>query len=582
MTDKKVTRNFAKWGASPGWRIRFWILAAVLLWCAIPLSPNTIDSDFWGHVQYGADSLEHGLARTSTYAFTSEGFRWINHENLCEISFAWLTAVFGHQSVLVLKCLFGCLVIGLIIRSAVIKSVQTGIIIVVAPLVAVNLSFYWGLRPQVFSFTFFAIAIAMTEQYVAGRTVKRMTGKAFGMLVLAFVVLFALWANSHGGFVAGICVFNLLVGCRAVEAYVKNRDWQLSLRFCTLIITSSFATLANPYGYELHLWLVESLRVPRPEVTEWHRLDLFGGGASKVWAVLGLTAVGYIGTREKRDWAKAIVFVAVLLQALSHQRHLPFVAILFGFWVPQHLSSMVSRIPIILPTRKESRYDTPWFAIGPLAALCMILGFQVGTRLLSIEVPLDEYPVAAVQFMADHEIQDRIVVTGEWAQYVLAVAGARTRHDNGCRVAFDGRFRTCYPQSVVDMHFDFFRGDAPDHLRYRALDSPPPDPKRVLSYCNPNLVLLKTTEEFASGIMRESQEWCLLYSDQTAELWGRSEIYDQRDAKNYIAASQRVDASNVASSATSSRGSVEWPAKPKPGRTETALVSQSARGSDDD
>ena len=580
MSEKQIISPKSLWRDSPSWGSRFWVLAVVLLWCAIPLSPNTVDSDFWGHVQYGQDSLDYGIAQTSTYNFTAEGYRWINHENLCEITFAVLTKHVGPASVLVLKCFFGVLVIGLIIHSAAKKVVSTPIIAGVAVLTAINLSFYWGMRPQIFSFTFFAIVIAICERFVTVDALRELSTRAFAALVAVFAIVFVLWTNSHGGFVAGICVFNMLVLCRAIEAY-RGGQKQVIGRCVTLIALCSLATLFNPYGIHLHLWLIESLRIPRPEVTEWHAPDLFARGAAKIWCILLLSLAGFAGAKSNRDWSKIAVFSLVLLQALMHQRHLPFVAILFGFWIPQNLQILSTRLKLTPPeelTPSARAGETPWFVIGPLALLCVLLGYQVGSRLCAIEVTLDRYPVEALQFMADNDIENTIVVTGEWAQYVLAVAGARTPEDEGCRVAFDGRFRTCYPQSVVDMHFDFFRGDAPAHLRYRSPESPPADPKRVLEFCGPNLVLMKTTEEFASGIMRRSDQWSLLYKDRTAELWGRSEVYDQPESKDYLAASLRVDSTSVDATSPVSRKkqrSVLWPAAPIRTKAETAFVSKS-------
>ena len=61
--------------AIPTGRLSQVFLLAVVLWCAIPLSPNAVDSDFWGHVAYGRDTLQHGLDRTATYSYTARGFR---------------------------------------------------------------------------------------------------------------------------------------------------------------------------------------------------------------------------------------------------------------------------------------------------------------------------------------------------------------------------------------------------------------------------------------------------------------------------------------------------------------------------
>ena len=61
------------------------------------------------------------------------------------------------------------------------------------------------------------------------------------------------------------------------------------------------------------------------------------------------------------------------------------------------------------------------------------------------------YPVSAMQYMADHKLSGRVLVTFNWAQYALA-SFAHT--DPESRIAIDGRFRTCYPQPGIDMYFD--------------------------------------------------------------------------------------------------------------------------------
>src|SRR5688572_20427679 len=63
--------------------------AALLLACAIALSPNTVDPDLWGHVQYAEDALAEGtLHRKATHTYTAVGYPWVNHENLSEFALA--------------------------------------------------------------------------------------------------------------------------------------------------------------------------------------------------------------------------------------------------------------------------------------------------------------------------------------------------------------------------------------------------------------------------------------------------------------------------------------------------------------
>lgn len=55
-------------------------------------------------------------------------------------------------------------------------------------------------------------------------------------------------------------------------------------------------------------------------------------------------AVGLWQTRRKRDIAELGVLAVVLWQAISHIRHLPFLAMLFGFWLPVHLDSWLKPV----------------------------------------------------------------------------------------------------------------------------------------------------------------------------------------------------------------------------------------------
>ena len=64
-------------------------LLAIVLTATYTMSINVADPDLWGHVQYGNDVLADGyIHETTTYSYTAVGFRWINHENLAELTFA--------------------------------------------------------------------------------------------------------------------------------------------------------------------------------------------------------------------------------------------------------------------------------------------------------------------------------------------------------------------------------------------------------------------------------------------------------------------------------------------------------------
>lgn len=568
--------------------LRFAFLATVVLWCAIPMSPNTVDSDFWGHVQYGSDTIRHGLARESTYTFTARGHRWINHENLSEIIFAIGVHRFGIESLLILKCLMGCLLIVLMIRHNRRQQVDAITIAIACILVAVNLSFYWGLRPHIFSFTYFAILIAWMDRCFDGwagswhlpwpkaiRSASQTLSQRRLLGLWLCPLLLVAWTNTHGGFLAGMAVYVAILGFRSIEYGLTGDGNRVGVitHLSLLALAGMAATLINPYGLQLHQWLYESLRVPRPEIAEWHPPVFLGQTSIKLWLLLGFAAIGLIGTRRPRDLTQLMVLGLVLVQAFQHQRHLPFLAILIGFWLPLHVMSAISRfLPALTAgTGWRSRGEGPplvrrWVILA-LLALCTVHAAQVGRR-LAAGVPVDRsrFPVSALQFMADHGITGRMVVSGEWAQYTLAVLGARTADDGGVEVAFDGRFRTCYPQAAVDRHFDFFVGNGGSRERYRSPESPPADPKAILASHDPDLVLLNRHQQHAADTMQQVRDdWSLLYQDDLAQLWGRASIFDDHQSQRFVSTSER----QVGSAPQS--GTVPWPGAPQ-SRLQTQFV----------
>jgi hypothetical protein len=264
----------------------------------------------------------------------------------------------------------------------------------------------------------------------------------------------------------------------------------------------------------------------------------------------------------------------VLIQALRHQRHLPFLSILFAYWLPLHLQSAIDRV-----WHWRRKHSGDWSsALAPLTSgllilLCGIFALQLGRRLTDVPVRRDDYPVAAVQFMADQSLTGRMIVSAHWAQYVLGVIGSRFPGEGGVLVACDGRCRTCYPQEVFDLQFDFFIGAAPGVQRFRSPHSPPADPKRILSYADPQLVLLNQCQQHAMDVMQaQADQWVLLYQDQLSQLWGRRSVYDDPAQATYFHPSRRQV------TRTPQMGIVSWPAAPRRmTRSETVPVNATSR-----
>ena len=582
MTETNPQRNAEETsaGESP-WTTRALYLA-ILLAGGVALSPTDAGPDLWGHVRYGEDVLATGeLPATTTYSYAVDNYRWINHENLAELAFAVGANTIGASGMLAIKCLLGMAMLAFMIRHAQRQGASLIIAGGIALLVATNLAFHWSVRPQLFSYCCFALMLAMLGwcfQGWEGRWNLRLPGSkqaeppvlTYSSRRLRYLwlmpVLFFFWANSHGGFVAGFGIYTVYLGLRSIEALSCRGSQALGLvgRFAFMLAAAGAATLINPYGPSLHLWLLDSLGSPRPEILEWWPPNMFQMQSLPLWLMLGLWAAGLLFSGKKRDFTHVVIMSLILWQALSHQRHIGFFSIVFGFWIAPHIDSLLRRSGMFAgaPRPAQAAPYMKWVFAGVFIAAYGLLGFKLYERLSELRVGRRSFPVSALQYIADEQLNGKMVVTYNWAQYVIAAFGPRDPGEPGILVGFDGRFRTCYPQQIVDINFDLILGNDRPEARHRSIESPPFDGGgHVLEYRNPDLVLISRFQTHSPQVLeRHRDRWALLYQDEMAQLWGRKTKYDDPLSPNYLPPSRRRVTDQP------QEGYVAWPALPVRGQ----------------
>ena len=84
--------------------------------------------------------------------------------------------------------------------------------------------------------------------------------------------------------------------------------------------------------------------------------------------------------------------------------------------------------------------------------------------------------------------------------------------------------------------FHFFGIDAP---RWRNPGSRDQDPLRLLTYKEPNLVLWNRSTGAVSDTLEREKDWTLLYRDTIAEIWGKSDMYDNPRSPHYLPPAMR-------------------------------------------
>jgi len=555
-----------------------WVLF-VLVTGGLVMGMNEADPDLWGHSLYGKDWIETGrLAKATTGSFTSIGFRWINHENLAELLTAWTEIQFGPQGLIVGKFLLSQLVLGLILFQARRYGVSWAVAGVCALVASFGLAFHWHFRPQVLGYAMFSgmlFSLSWIFEGWEGRWNLRpwksvplaldqgaeYRWQRMRCLWLSFP-LFAVWTNTHGSFAAGLAIFVAYLVFRSVEA-LSLWGWSAEGRIRRYVLMSCAAglgTCATPYGLDLHRWMIAAIGHPQPEILDWQPIPLFTTEAAPFWSLLCVTLFALRYSKRPKDFTQLMILGLVGWQAVSHIRHLTFLAILVAFWIPPHLQSAWRCITVgnaePKPEAAPRQGFVQWACLGiALATVCV--GARLAPQLSRLEVDSHQYPVAAMQFMEDRQLRGRTVVTFNWAQYALACFAQEPDPLRRSTVAVDGRYTTCYTPEVIDIHFDFIFGRDYAGKRYRSPRSGPVDPEKALRHASPELFVLNRNQRGSVRILEaHTDEWTLLYQDSLAQVWGLKKRFDTAGEFDYLPPEQREIGE------APQRGRVAYPALP--------------------
>lgn len=537
-------------------------LTAIVLAGLLVMSRSKADPDLWGHVQYGKEVLRDGyLHPTTTWSYAVSDYRWINHENIAELLMAAADIAGGQIGLLLLKSVLTLIILALPLWHAQRQGAGLLTSFALTCLLAFGISFHWLIRPHMLSYTCATVLVCLLSTGVPAVVRCRPQGSNSSRRCLWLIPpLMCFWTNSHGGYLAGMAVLTAWLGLDAIDLLVqRDARFARTVRHHALLFAACCAgCLVNPYGIELHTWMLSSLGRPRPEISEWAPLPILSVAGLPFWFIALTTVLCLKRTDQPHRWPGFVLMGLLTWQALSHHRHLPFLAIIASFVLAPHIESIIRQCTRHLaehaPTKapSDANGSTAGLLIGCLVVLFLIV--QQYPRQTRLHVDRGFYPVSAMQYMADHDLGGRVLVTFNWAQYALATF-AET--DPQSRIAIDGRFRTCYPQDVIDMYFDFILGESPPTGRYRDEASGPFDRLKALDYAAPDLVLLERQRHpEATAAIRSTSDWCLLYQDSLAELWGRSSRYDDPSSSGWLPPSARDISDRLQD------GSVAWPAYP--------------------
>jgi hypothetical protein len=447
------------WFASRAWqRAGRAAIVATAAMCVYAM--RRVDPDLYGYLAYGRLFVEQGRVTTvDPFAYTAAGRTWVTFEWLSHV-LLWLAYDWaGPLGLIALKCAVGGLAV-YFVHKAINPVTEDRVILVPVFLVAAaTLSRYFLFRPQLFTFAFFALFVSVLVRFV-------LLGES-ALWLLPPVML--VWANAHGGFLAGLGAIGLAIlllvsvnltnGRRGIALLDSTRPLWIVLAACAAV------TFANPRGVRLWQYVVTEMLhdTNRRFVAEWRPAHASGD----MWSLISLTVItvtvavlGCLARNQRQSGtgppplAWALSSAPLVAMAYLSVRHTPLVAI----WTAPVVALLAARVRA--DGSRGPAFERLWLPFG---------GFALTTTLLTVAFvalhprPAIEAggttlgakdPCRAVQFLAESRTSGNVYTPLSWGAYVSWELYPAVR------VSMDGRNISLFPRDMVIENLVFYTATA--------------------------------------------------------------------------------------------------------------------------
>ncbi len=379
-----------------------------------------LDPDLFWHVRSGNDILKMGIPRTDWYSHTFSSFPWVHHEYAQDVAMALISKVGGLRLVSVYYALIVTAAYTLALRFALPPKprLDWSWVLIAGLLIAVFSQPFLGARPQMFTYLFLLLTVGIVQRWRENHRTR---------WIWILPILFAVWANWHGSFVAGLVVLGLALGIALLEVLARPaHTWGSAVRPLFGLVLASLlagvATLANPYGTGVWIEAVRTLgdKDLHRNIVEWFVPDINGSNGLVFFAVSAVLMVALALKKTRVDLFWLGLVVIFWISGLTAVRNMP---IFYLFAVPLVVMSVWEFAPHTLPKVLRVWPVLVGITLAVSVGIAATVPFeQLWTVNRNPKVfEQGKYPVGAAQFLAEHDeySTSRIFNEYAWGGYLL-------------------------------------------------------------------------------------------------------------------------------------------------------------------
>jgi hypothetical protein len=472
------------------------------------------DCDTGWHIRTGDWMVANHVVPThDVFSFSKPNGVWYAWEWLSDLIFSGLNHLGGLRAVVLLSLLLLCVIFTLLFRLAAGRANRV-VAIAVTVLAVASSSVHWLARPHLFTLLFLVLFFHWLERVRAGH--PRIAGIPYFVFLPVATVL---WTNLHGGFIVGILMVAVygagetLTAAFSADPAVRRQAARRAIAWFGTALACLAASLANPYGWRLHVHLVEYLRDPyaSQHISEFFTLSFHHPAAIFFEALLLASAVSAFWYGSQRRFTESLLLLLFAHAGLLAARNIPLFAIVSTPLVAAAITAWLERLPRFevaawlrragarfneLAAQTDATDRIPrWHLVSAtgFVFVAAVLFAQNPPKQFRSEYDPKSYPADAIEVLR-HDPSARVFTHDEWGDYLI------WRLYPTAKVFVDGR---------SDFYGDDFENQYIDVLNVKN------DWQQILDGFGVNTILLPPSAPLA-GVLKENSRWRAVYDDGVA------------------------------------------------------------------
>ncbi|MGQ9583984.1 MAG: hypothetical protein ACUVXG_01115 [Anaerolineae bacterium] len=400
------------------WGVFF--LAVFAMAARVPASP-----DMWWHLRAG-----EVIARTGQFPYADLFSHTVAGKPWTDVYWLPQVVLYGVYAAAGLPGLMAVTALAVTLAYIPLARVTPGNLFVRAfalLLAAIAAAVSWVPRPQMVTFAFLSVTLWV---------LARFRQKPESRLPLVLIPLFALWANSHGGFPAGLICIGCAVAGWALERLVgwagpETPSWKALGKLTLTAGTCLAATLCNPYTYRVLLLPFQTvgMQVLQDLIQEWAAPDFHLAHTQPFLGMLLLTVLALALSPRRPALSDLVSVCAFTTMALMAGRNISLAALVLAPVLSQHATWALERVAqaprlAFLQCWGQPR-PTPGRATRVLNAgiLCLLAVAALGKGVYVASVTDDAirqtFPVGAARFIRQERLPREMFNPYNWGGFLV-------------------------------------------------------------------------------------------------------------------------------------------------------------------